>query len=209
MYYYLQEKNEIKKYKINIDINKLEELRTEIINNCSYLFHREYRSTILPHNKDFKRIKNYTYKKIGVREYTDGPDEDLYLISYDEVEYPTLVSLIDRLLKNDFSVLNEIYLDEEEKQNLFDKKIKDIENEIAVLTSKREYLKVKEKISEMENIILESKKNSERRQYYERVKNLISFELIDTIRIEEINRVRKFYEQELLETRKDKSLILQ
>ena len=77
------------------------------------------------------------------------------------------------------------------------------------MTSKREYLKVKEKISEMENIILKSKKNSERRQYYERVKNLISFELVDTIRIEEINRVRKFYDQELLETMKDKSLILQ
>lgn len=110
MYYYKKEDNEIIKYQVFLEEESLKKLRSEMIERCSLITHKCYRTTQTPNKFDYEHIKNYHEKKIGIIEYNDfySMPEDEYLVEYDYYEHPLLVSLIDRLIKGETNVIDEI-----------------------------------------------------------------------------------------------------
>ena len=140
MYYFKYDDLVIYKYIVNFDKNRMLSLRSNIINNCSELVHREVDSDIEINSS--MRIRNLKQNKIG----------DMYHYSYDEYVYPHLVSLIDMLLKNDITSLERI---------------------LDLNTKKNDVNKIQD----------EGKKNK-LMIYYDRVIDIISFDLMDKINFE-------------------------
>lgn len=110
MYYFRKEEHFIVKYSVMIDEEKLKKLRWEVIDKCSLIIHKCYKTTHRPNEFDYAHIRNYKEKKVGVIEYNDfySMPEDQYLVEYDYYEHSPLVSLIDCLLEGKISVIEDI-----------------------------------------------------------------------------------------------------
>lgn len=110
MYYFKKEEHFIVKYSVMIDEEKLKKLRWEVIDKCSLIAHKCYKTTHRPNEFDYAHIRNYKEKKVGVIEYNDfySMPEDQYLVEYDYYEHSPLVSLIDSLLEGNISVIEQI-----------------------------------------------------------------------------------------------------
>lgn len=106
MYCFYDNGNIISKMKITICRDEIKDLRNEIIDNCSIITFEEYDSDYEP-NTNNCFFRNYKKQDIGTKEYFEEI-RTLYHISYELFTPPYLVSLIDRLLKNDPSSLYEI-----------------------------------------------------------------------------------------------------
>jgi len=202
MYYFEGDKDKITKYKISFEEKELEKIKIEIINNCSTIIHREERTTFgmfgfgKSRFQDRLKYRNYREEKVGIKEYIDGPDEDIYHITYDEYIYPKLIELIDKLIKGDISVIEEIFNDDKiEKPISYEEKIKKVSLEL----DKIDNLNIKEKrnkLNELEKVIKEAKLNENRKSiiyYYEEVKKIVIFNKEDEISLEEVERVRNFF----------------
>ena len=98
---YVEENETIKKYKIEIDWEKLYALKLRIINECSLVFHVTYEQRedyIKSQNPEY--IKNYSEIKVGKTENRDfyGPlYYDLYEVSFDSYEKTEYLELIENL----------------------------------------------------------------------------------------------------------------
>jgi hypothetical protein len=110
MNYFRKEEYFIVKYQVMIDEEKLKKLRWEIIDKCSLITHKCYKTTHRPNEFDYAHIRNYKEKKVGVIEYNDfySMPEDQYLVEYDYYEHPKLISLINLLLEGKVNVIDEI-----------------------------------------------------------------------------------------------------
>lgn len=112
MYYYKKKGKDIIKYEVKIDIEKLNKIRFQMINNCSYIKHIKNRVTdsCMPKYWDYEHIRNYHEKYEGRIEYNDfySMPEDQYLVEYDYYTHPPLIQLIDSLLNGDTSSIEQI-----------------------------------------------------------------------------------------------------
>ena len=197
MYYYVKNNDQIEKYKIEFDKEKLKRLRIEIINNCSEITHKEYNDTIEPNYLDYLKIRNYKRQKLGTVEGKGySPDKTLYHLSYDEYTYPYLVTLIDKLLEDGTETLTEIFEEKQEKEILsFAERIEILSQEIDQINN----LDTKRKISELEKLqkLLETQKlNSNQLPvslYYPKVQELIDFKYISSMKIEDIEKLEAFF----------------
>lgn len=99
----------VKKYKFEIDKEKLEKLKSEIIENCSIIRHKKTKvddrygmiNSICKDKSIY--IKNYNMKKIKEVENNDfyGPSwYTVYEEEYDLYDYPDVVDIINEVLKN-------------------------------------------------------------------------------------------------------------
>ena len=102
MYYFKYDDANILKYDVVYKKEELITLRNRVVNNCSVIVHRDVVSSEIPSGDKKAKIKKVTSKKI---------DQDLYHFSYEEHYYPYLVTIIDMLLKEDASVIDDIYSD--------------------------------------------------------------------------------------------------
>lgn len=201
MFYYLKKKGNLEKYTVDIDYDALKRLRLEIIFRCSEISHIEQNTTTTPNYFDYERIQNYTEKKVG---RTDGgfytPAEDIYHVSYDYYEHPYLISIIDRLLKDDKSAISEILKpDYSKERDSFEKRISCLENEINNIPTCNTSAKVS-KLKELEELIKKAelnKKQASVKRYYSKVKKLITFTLVDTMSSKDIQKVGDFIEKNL------------
>jgi len=201
MVIFVRNKDKILKYEVIVDKELLSKLKYEIIEKCSLITHKDYQDTYLPKMygiDDYLKYRNYSEVKIGVREYNDfySMPEDLYRIKYDEYHFPYLVELLDKLLKDDIDVLKEIYNVNKKKEIMFiDEKI-NRQKDLIECIDDSEFDK---KISELEKLkeLIEQKELNKNQvnvlKYYNKVKKLISFNLIDSISYEEVKRVSNFY----------------
>ena len=64
MLYFRKNDEVIEKYQISFDKEKIEKLKKEIINNCSFIKHKEYESDYSPRFTD-EIIRNFTYTPTG------------------------------------------------------------------------------------------------------------------------------------------------
>lgn len=166
MFYFKVGNEIVEKYQVKFNKEEIEKLRENIIYNCSNIVHREYRSDYSPRFIDRNLIRNFHATLVGEKEYFEET-RDVYLFSYDEYEPPYLIKLIDRLLKEDTTVLEEILNYEIKSKPSFDK-----ENNLVnpdFLNAKSIYL------------------------YYQKLLSLINMELIDTLSLKEIERIESFY----------------
>ena len=204
MFYYLKNRDNIEKYFVNFDNEELENLKIEIINNCSEIIHHEYDGIDAPAQFDYLRIRNYKEKFVGIKESRDSlqiPDYYVYHFSYDEYVFPDLVYLIDELLKGDNNSIDKI-LNYGKKLN--GKSISDTISDRIDETSRQldnidnlDIVRKKSKLEELNSLIKLKEINEKQasiESYYIKLKNLITFNLIDKISIKDIERVNNFFE---------------
>lgn len=202
MYLFKKNGEMIEKYFISFNSKDVEKLKCEIINNCSKIVHQEYDSHIEPNYFDYLRIRNFhKSEQIGRYEYTDGPSEAIYHFIYDEYKFPYLVSLIDKLLDGDISALEKIYHPNlKHEENDFKKSIEIASKEADKINN----LNVEKKIEKLKEIqiLLENSELNKNCQpindYYLRLQSLIKSELIGSVSISEILRVKAFFDSSLV-----------
>ena len=146
MYYFKFNDTSIEKYIVTFNSEKIKKIRTNIINDCSEVIHREVDAKEAPSNSNRMKVRGIS--KIPI----ENSDEMLYHFSYDEYIYPNLVNLINMLLREDAKAIDGIFL-----SNYLD----DINN------------------------ISDKDKQDKLASYYQKIQDLLSFELIATISIEE------------------------
>lgn len=201
MTYYQEEKEEVIKYDVTLNKEKLTRLRDEVINNCSKVVHREYESDIEPDFFDVKRYRNYRAKKTGrVKEYY-GEDKNIYELQYDEYIYPKLVNYIDMLLRGDFNIAYQslkVYKGENQEEPIESNGFIEIKTSIEHELTKDEIniTKLKEllnKVEEYQNNLKLNKKRKSDMNYYQEVMSCITLTEIDRITKNEVKRVENFY----------------
>ena len=145
MYYFKYTDTNIEKYVVYFNRDELTNLRHKVITNCSEMIHREIDSDEELSNNS--RIRNLKRSNNG----------DTYHYSYDEYIYPRLVSIIDRLLRNDDKVIDTI--------------ANNMQNDIINLKDEMKKVKLTE--------------------YYNRLKNMLSFELLTVINFNEPKTIKR------------------
>jgi len=205
MNYFVRKEDTIEKYLVEFDREELEKLKLEIIENCSLVKHHEYDGIDGPDSFDYLRIRNYREVKIGSIEINRefGEMADIYHFSYDEYEFPQLVTIIDNLLAFDLEAIEKIMNPDYssfEKEPLREM-IQSLSAEIDKISNWDPKQKI-EKLKMLEQLFDRIELNTNRdikpvEPYYRKVKNLLKVELVDSINIEDLLKVQNFFEIEL------------
>ena len=195
MLYFRKNNNVIEKYQVNFDKEKIEKLKNEIINNCSFITHREYESDYAPILAD-KIIRNFTYTPTGKeREYFEET-RDIYHYSYDEYKPPYLVELINQLLNDNSKVIDQILNYEISLKSAIDDSI-DLAYQEFNRIDNENITKKTEKLKELEDLLKAKELNMNQQNidlYYNQLIGLIKFNLIDSLPISELGRIESFLE---------------
>lgn len=197
MLYFRKNDDVIEKYQVNFDKEKIKKLKQEIINNCSFITHIEYESDYAPILSN-EIVRNFTYTPTGKeREYFEET-RDIYHYSYDRYEPPYLVALINQLLLlNDNSkVIDQILNYEIASKSTIDDKIELAYKEFKEIDPENATKKT-EKLKELENLLKAKKLNINQQNidlYYNQLIELIKFNLIDSLPINELNKIESFLE---------------
>lgn len=197
MLYFRKNDDVIEKYQVIFDKEKIKKLKQEIINNCSFITHIEYESDYAPILSN-EIVRNFTYTPTGKeREYFEET-RDIYHYSYDRYEPPYLVALINQLLLlNDNSkVIDQILNYEIASKSTIDDKIELAYKEFKEIDPENATKKA-EKLKELENLLKAKKLNINQQNidlYYNQLIELIKFNLIDSLPINELNKIESFLE---------------
>ncbi len=195
------DKEELNKYKIIIDKEELNKLRWEVIDNCSNIIHKSYRTTETP-IYDKEHFRNYKEKKDGVFEYIDAPDEDAYLVEYDYLEHSILIKYIDNLLNDNYEIINKIKkYNKSFKDNSKDlkKEAEDLANEISLITINNLDINLEEYINKLnilnknihEQEILKKKYKTEN-LYKNKILSCISYKFVNSYKVSSLrNKIDK------------------
>ena len=199
MIYYELDGKTVNKYNIQCNINRIKELKEEIINNCSKMKHVEIEREYSFQDTYFKNktVRNHNCENIGFNEYYDG-SRSVYLHTFDLLTPPKLVNLIDRLLNDDKTVINEIFNYQEEKVS-FEKEIDDKNKEIDSIDNSDVDEKIK-KLNELKELLNLRNLNwyqESTKDYYTKLLNYISVEFIGSLNIDEENKVQTFFDIDL------------
>lgn len=200
MKYYNLKDDVIEKYNVTFDTKEIEKIKNEIINNCSDIKHKEYKSDYSPSFSKSDIIRNYQERRTGeVKEYFEET-RFIYEYSYDRYEPPYLVNLLNELLKNK-NVLEDILTYKVLNRLPIDIKIEKKEKEIKGIDDKNTKVKI-EKLKEYEKLLKLKKLNENQKPlslYYDKLISLFKFELEDILSIEEVKRVQQFMGLNFLE----------
>ena len=101
MKYFKLDKNEIVKYEININKQEIEKIRKEIIDNCSIITHKCYKTNVKFIINDPLIYRNYEEKYIE--------EEKVYEISYDYYSCDTIIRILNELLDDNLNELDYLY----------------------------------------------------------------------------------------------------
>lgn len=75
-YYYNLKEDSIVRYIVSIDYEYLKELRKQIIDNCSIIEHKHYKTTKQPKYFSDEHIRNYHSEELGIKSYNDVYSQD-------------------------------------------------------------------------------------------------------------------------------------
>lgn len=200
MKYYNLKDDVIEKYNVTFDTKKIEKIKNEIINNCSGIVHKEYKSDYSPSFSNNDIIRNYEERRTGdTKEYFEET-RFIYEYSYDRYEPPYLVNLLNELLSGN-NVLEDILTYKVLNRLPIDIKIEKKEKEIKNIDDKNTKIKI-EKLNEYEKLLKLKKLNENQKPlslYYDKLISLFKFELEDTLKIKEVKRVQQFMGLNFLE----------
>ena len=211
MIYFKRNEENIEKYNVTFDKDKIKELRTEIIEKCSFIKHYEFESDYGPRFTKNDIIKNFRRSNTDkvVEYFEETRDVDLY--SYDKYIPPQLIDLIDQLLDGYTKAINKILKYEVSVKPTLDDKINEVNQDIINMVPEN-ISQRKEKIEELEKLLKEKELNQNQKsidEYYEKLLSLIKIDLIDTLPISELEKIESFLGTELFtrENIKEKKLI--
>ena len=214
MIYYLETENEktkekqLEKYLVSYDKEELEKLKLEIIDNCSVITHREYVGKFGPYHFDELKYRNYSEEKVGERKHNniETYTENIYHYSYDQYDFPYLVTIIDNILKNDVNALKELFYPDTKKEVLFIEIVQMHRKELDETSYANPKEKI-DKINEFKEFLKNGEKNKEQKsvwEYYHKVKELLTFTLIDIMALDNLYNFEKFFGVELSKNIKKK-----
>ena len=191
---FVREEGKLKKYKVEVDKEKLLGLKYRIINDCSIIKHvkERQREDNLTSDYDFIHIRNYSkrfIKRISNNDFFGPTMIDIYEVEYDFYKEPEIIQIIEEVLNgNDEKSLELLeYNPKEEKHEMFEEKInKLLINNIG--DDEKLIYKTKELLEEYKNTNYQKSVSI----YLEDVKNCIELLLIDEISYEEYKRVCQF-----------------
>lgn len=215
----------IEKNEVEFKRERLEELKREIILNCSEKKHYKYKTTTIYRECYDERTINYTSKKIGIKEGRGyEPDLEEYLVEYDELVYPVEVILIERILEGDNEALEELLdmLYNPKKRPTVKEEYTDTLNqtkEEIVLISKQisageinlekgliQLNQFKEKIEEIKSYIEKNKDQKSVNVYYQSIKESFTFHPIAMLPIKEFNKALEFFDYDSNRDNYDKKI---
>lgn len=199
------------KNEILFDYNKLTEMRSKLINECSEIFYHEYKCAYPNILCDGEFIRNYKYKKVGIK-YGKGYAEDLdeYLVSYYEYKPPYIVSLLTGIIKgesNSLICLLDILNNDSELNigvsstgeiNLIDEEIKELlssDKDANEIISKVKNLNDKKKSLEKHTLLNVNQKPVS--LYYKSLRALFTYNPIDMIAMEDVDKVLNFFNYQI------------
>lgn len=208
MIYFRKHAGYIEKYNVTFDKEKINNIRTLIINNCSKIIRGSVKTTLPEMYEESLKYRNIVKRFTGIRDYEQGADLKEYTITFYEYIFPSLVGIIDNLLRGETKAVDELINYKDPNPENYDELIKRTSKELDTI-SNFDIAKKRKKLDELE-MLLELKalnKNQKPiKDYYERLLTLITFELLDFISEEEASRVNNFYssnEEEVKRTLKD------
>ena len=193
------------KYEVIVDKEKLEKLKYEVIEKCSIMEHKDYESTRLPTMYgilDYLKYRNYKDIKVGTVEYNDfySMPETLYRITYDLYHFPYLLELIEKLLNDDRTIIEEIFTINRKKELVsLDIRIKKLNGIIEKIDNINADKKI-ELLKELSDLLKQKELNKNQEnidKYYIKVRKLITFKKIDILNYSELKRVLDFYDNEI------------
>ena len=195
MLYFRKNDDVIEKYQVNFDKEKIEKLKQEIINNCSFITHIEFESDYTPRLSN-EIIRNFKYTPTGKeREYFEETRK-IYHYSYDRYEPPYLVTLINQLLNDNSKVIDQILNYEIPSKSTIDDSIDSAYKEFKEINPEN-VTKRAEKLKELEDLLKAKKLNINQQNidlYYKELMELIKFNLIDSLTLSELNKIESFLE---------------
>lgn len=181
----------IVKWNIELDVDKLKEIRKEAIENCSDIYHHEHKILI---TEEENKLANRYYRNKKVKVLEDDPEK--CILTFDEYVYPRLIKLIDDLLDGDAHVVSEIISPVETNQNYYDESLKKLDEEISLIDNYNFDLKIR-KLSQLRDLVAEAKANENKKnisKYYQLVRESLNLEFIDEIEYSEVYRVMNFFD---------------
>lgn len=195
MLYFRKNDDVIEKYQVNFDKEKIEKLKQEIINNCSFITHIEFESDYTPRLSN-EIIKNFTYTPTGKEKEYFEETRKIYHYSYDRYEPPYLVTLINQLLNDNSKVIDQILNYEIPSKSTIDDSIDSAYKEFKEINPEN-VTKRAEKLKELEDLLKAKKLNINQQNidlYYKELMELIKFNLIDSLTLSELNKIESFLE---------------
>ena len=101
MYYYIVDGNEILKYEVSFDLEKVKELQKKLFRDCSIERAGSYLCYGIPRRNPLTIYNKFEYKQVGVQDDFYG-DRDIYQVDYVEIVKPKLYNLIDEIISTFF-----------------------------------------------------------------------------------------------------------
>ena len=215
----------IEKNKVELKKERLEELKREIILNCSEKKHYKYKTTTIYRECYDERTINYTSKKIGIKEGRGyDPDLEEYLVEYDELVYPIEAILIERILDDDNEALEELLdiLYNPKTRPTINEEYTDIlaeTKEEIVLISKQisageinlekgliQLKQLKEKLEKIKSYIELNKNQKPVSLYYQSIKESFIFYPVAMLPIKDFNKTLEFFDYDTNRDNYDKKI---
>lgn len=187
---YVKENESVKKYKIEVNKEKLNNLKYMIIKNCSVIEHikQMVREDYLPFH-DGIYIRNYWQKFIRRDANSDffGPTFiNIYEVEYDYYNEPSIVKIINKVVEGDEEASMELL-------NYNKPSKKDYKAEVNKLLEDKD--NIEKNIQKINELIQEEKYNKDQKDisfYLSDVKSCISLILVDECSYEDYLRFCKF-----------------
>lgn len=192
-----KEGNYLRKYDVYINKKELENLRFEIIVNCSNLKHitEEVREDHLCRDRyNIEKVINYNetfIRKDCNNDFYGPPMINIYKVSYDKYIYPEIIGLIDGVLNGENKMILQLldykYEDDDEKTKQ--------QNKIQKMLDDKDLLNSDEKIFSLESILKEYKNTrygKSVKKYINKVKQCIEIYLVDEYSYEQYQRFCSF-----------------
>ena len=193
-YYLVQNGDFFEKYLVTYDKLELIQLKKELIEKCSTIYHETAVLTFSPLEYHFVNGENRNVLEL---EEVDVYRKNIHLpnahrYSYDFYEYPLLVAIIDNILNGNIQSL--LYAKFEEKvdyEKLIAYKNEKLNNLVTDNPWERNQM-----LKELDKLIIlaDCNKNQRGTLYYkERFKKIFSKELIDTIKVKDVKHTLEFF----------------
>ena len=109
MYYYSVNGNEILKYEVSFDLEKVKELQENLFRDCSIERAGSYLCYGIPKRNPLTIYTKFEYKQVDVQDDFYG-DRDIYQVEYTEIVKPKLYNLIDNIIAGDIEALKDVVM---------------------------------------------------------------------------------------------------
>ena len=176
--YYVPESN------FEFSKDELLKLRSEIIERCSEIIHHDYEGEAGPNTRDTLRIRNYICFSVSKKHSKSEGKINRYV--YEEYRFPYLISLIDRLLKKDYTAIDEIICVNKAREVVpIEEKISRASLELDNISNLNIQEKRK-KLDELEEYLVQLEYNKKQIPvilYYEKVLNILGIKFEDNLNI--------------------------